>query len=289
MTDCLIIGGDGLIGGRLARHLAGSGGDIKVTTRRPNADGARRIHLDLSHPSDTWPAPLRADVWVICAAISRFADCRADPVASRRINIEAPEALARIAFDQGAHVVFLSTNQVFDGRTACRAAEDTTCPESLYGKQKAAAEGTLQALGGALTILRMTKIIDPDWPLINGWVERFDRGLPVQPYADMTLAPVAIEDATEALAAIVGERRSGIFQISGPRDITYADAARHIADRLGAPTGLIQKSSAAAAGVPASERPLHTALDARRLESEFGLHVAAAGDVLDRVYGLATR
>jgi len=77
--------------------------------------------------------------WVIhCAALSRAADCQADPAAARRLNVAAAAHLAALAADCG--FIFFSSDLVFDGRKGGYVESDPPNPLHLYGETKAAAE-----------------------------------------------------------------------------------------------------------------------------------------------------
>jgi dTDP-4-dehydrorhamnose reductase len=77
--------------------------------------------------------------WVIhCAALSRPADCQADPTAARRLNVEAAAHLAALAAEGG--FVFFSSDLVFDGRKGGYVESDPPNPLHVYGETKAAAE-----------------------------------------------------------------------------------------------------------------------------------------------------
>ena len=68
-----------------------------------------------------------------------------------------------------------------------------------------------------------------------------------------------------------GALSAGIVQVSALRDISYAEAARHLARRIEAAQELVQPALASEAGVPSEERPANTTLDTTRLRSELGL------------------
>jgi dTDP-4-dehydrorhamnose reductase len=81
---------------------------------------------------------------------------------------------------------------------------------------------------------------------------------------------------------LIGEGRfSGIFQVSGDRDISYADLARHLARRLEADPDLVQPTTSVAAGVEMEHLPRHTTLDASRLQESFGLGPPGLATLLD--------
>jgi dTDP-4-dehydrorhamnose reductase len=105
----------------------------------------------------------------------------------------------------------------------------------------------------------------------------------------MTLAPAPIEGVAHAIAALMSERASGIFQLTGPRDVTYADAARFLADRRGADPSLVATGRVVDARLPAGAAPPHTTLDSSALRERYGIAIPDAWDVLDAVARTAPR
>ncbi len=268
----LVIGGDGTVGRALGAALVRRGDHVFATTRhadRAHAEG--RPLLDLAEPEvSNLPT---AEVAFLCAALTRYAVCRNQPDFAHRINVDNTVVLARALLDRGARLIFLSTSAVFNGRAPQRRADAATSPVSEYGRTKAAAETALSALGGAVTIVRLTKVLVPGFPLFAGWCDALARGSPIGAFADMRLAPVGIDHVTVALAAIVDSGAGGIFQVSATRDITYLEAAQHLARRLSAPAELVHSKMAAAQSIPAEERPDFTSMDASRLAELTGLPV----------------
>ncbi len=285
-NNVLIIGGDSLIGGTLADRLSGLGRDVTVTTRRESANAASRIALDLSHQPDTWPAMPDAGVWVICAAVTKPSNCRASPEESFRINVEAIGHLAQAAARANARVIFLSTNQVFDGTVPHRRADDKHCPITEYGRQKAAAEDRVLDASADFSVVRLTKVLEPGFDLMKGWIRDLGQGREISPFSDMVMAPVALDTAVNVLVTIMDKRASGIFQVSGPEDISYADAASHLALRLGAAPALVHPIRGGVSILLPEETPRHTTLDTDRLTEETNIRFPDAFDVLDHVYQL---
>jgi dTDP-4-dehydrorhamnose reductase len=69
------------------------------------------------------------------------------------------------------------------------------------------------------------------------------------------------------------DRRIGVYQLTGPRDVSYADVGRFIADRLGVDSKLVAETSALAAGLPEGATPRHTTLDSSALRERYDLQV----------------
>lgn len=72
-------------------------------------------------------------------------------------------------------------------------------------------------------------------------------------------------------------------------DISYADAAWHVARRLGKSSDLVQACSAADLGIRAEEVTAYTSLDTNRLSREYGFAALEARAVIDAIFGLAVK
>jgi dTDP-4-dehydrorhamnose reductase len=279
----LIIGGDSEIGAVARQRLGASGAAVLSTTRRTSGD-ASRIPLDLATPPDAWPVPPGLESACLCAAIARLGDCAADPIGSARINVEHSVALVERLVGRGIHVLFLSTNQVFDGDTPHVSAETPTAAVSEYGRQKARTEAALLALqrqGAPIGILRLAKVVSPGIALLRGWAEALKAGRPIQAFADMMMAPTPVALAAAAIEALMRTRAQGIYQLSGPQDVSYAEIGRHIAERVGAPSSLVEPITAASAGMPPGITPRHSTMDSSLLAQRFGLCVPGPWPVID--------
>lgn len=273
MSDAawLVVGADGGIGRPLLARLRADGRSAVGTTRRAGGDG---LHLDLGSDPDSWQLPDRVAVAYLCAAVTSIDACRRDPGGTRAMNVDRTLALASQLRERGAHVVFLSTNQVFDGAVSFRGEGDAVCPLTEYGRQKAGAEASLLAAGGA-TVVRFTKVVPPDWPLIGKWREALSRGEAVEAFGDMVLSPVPLGRAVGALARVGDKRPGGVFHVSGAEDVSYAELARRLAVVVGADPGLVREVSCRERGIPAEAAPAHTVLSTERLRRELGMEAPA--------------
>ena len=194
--------------------------------------------------------------------------------------------LARKLSEVGAFVIFPSTSLVFDGSVPLRKATDETCPLTEYGRQKAMAEAQLQSHNGLLAVVRLTKVLWPDMPLLKEWVQLLTEGEPIHPFSNMVVAPLSIDFAVDVLALISKNRAPGITQASGPRDISYDDVARHIATRVGASQDLVQPVTADQAGIDIEAIPPNTTLDTTRLRLEYHKEPPNVWSTLDSVLSL---
>ena len=253
----------------MAIAAASAGGEVWQTTRRRDRVGGRRLFLDLveSPASPELSAPPQVDVAVFCGAVTSMQACAENPESSRRVNVTATSALARRLADVGSFVVFLSSNQVFNGRTPFAKATDPVDPQTEYGRQKVETENEFLELGESAAVLRLSKVLTADQPVIRGWIEDLRQGRAVEAFDDMVLAPVAMSVAVGALLRIVSHRSHGITQLSAASDITYAEVARFLAEQLNAPLSRARSVSHRERGIDFA--PAHTTLDGSRIAADF--------------------
>jgi len=286
----LLVGGDSEIGKIAAAQL---GARAVATTRRPRGASDKRIVLDLAEdPHHRFEPPAGVTSACILAAVARLGDCARDPAGSARVNVDGTLALADRLIARGVHVLFISSDKVFDGSIPQVPADAPTAPASEYGRQKARAEAELRehmTRGAPVAILRLAKVVSPATPLLRDWTAALTAKKPIRAFHDLTMAPVAAATVVRAIAALMEARARGVFQLSGPRDVTYLDAGFFLAERLGADRSLVLRASLAETNPPAGAGPPHTTLDSRALAARYGIAVPDAFEVLASVLGNSSR
>lgn len=119
-----------------------------VTLARRGAD----LCCDIADPAALAAAlaAARADHVVHLAAMSRIATCAGDAAGARAVNATAA---AEIAARFGPRLLYVSTDLVFDGRSAPYGPLDAVGPLSAYGQSKAEGEERVLAAGGRVVRL----------------------------------------------------------------------------------------------------------------------------------------
>jgi dTDP-4-dehydrorhamnose reductase len=282
----LLVGGDSEIGSATFRHLKAAGKAVAATTRRPERAGSARPLLDLAADLGAFePAP-ETSAACILAATARLADCAADPAGSSHINVLQTLALAERLAARSIYVLFLSTNQVFDASVAHVRADAPACPVSQYGRQKARAEAALRErmlAGAPIGILRLAKVVSATMPLLRGWARALSAGEPIRAFHDMPMAPIPTTLVSAAIAALLESRAPGVFQLTGPQDVSYADVAHRLARQIDADPALVGAVGAIEAGMPEGSAPRHTTLDSSAMRDRFGIVAPGPWRVLDPI------
>ena len=133
VARAIITGAAGLIGQYLVKTAPRWAPDWDV-------QGLSRADLDLTDRANverTWQS-IKPSAVIHCAALSRTKDCEQDPEQARRINVEATAHLAQLS--QDIPFIFLSSGEVFDGKTGWYSEADEPNPINVYGQTKLEAE-----------------------------------------------------------------------------------------------------------------------------------------------------
>ena len=261
MHRILVIGGESHLGVAIGAAHARRGDHVTLTTRRL-APAPRKLFLDLGSLPERWTPPAQTTVAYLCAGITSIAQCEQQPKDTARINVHGTTQVCRILSRAGVFIVFFSTNLVFDGEIPGVNINAPTCPRCEYGRQKSAVEAALQSEDIPALVVRLTKVIQPSHDLLNAWSLALKRGEPIAPFSDMPMAPISLQSAVDASIAVADRKFRGIIHVSARRDITYLEAARHLALRLGVAEELIRPRSARDSLPSNGFIPRHTTLAA---------------------------
>lgn len=97
------------------------------------------------------------DILLNCAAFTRVDDCETEKELACKVNVEGPGNLAVAAKNQGAQLIHISTDYVFDGRKRAPAPyteKDEPNPIAYYGVTKLAGEEAIRRITDNHIILR---------------------------------------------------------------------------------------------------------------------------------------
>jgi len=280
----LIIGVDSTIGKKYASLLEKSGQRYYGTTRRQDKTTANIWHLDLEKDNSEWNPPDNTSAVILFASITSLESCRNNRELCWRINYDSIVSLAEKLVDQGLFVIFPSTNLVYDGTIPFRMSTDKPCPKTEYGNLKASVEKKLLSMGKAVSVVRMSKVLYPGFPLFKSWLSELKAGHNIFPFSDMVMSPVPINLVCMIFREIADRRLSGIFQISGSQDLSYADAINYLAKEKGYNTNLIHPQSYNNSGQEFEHIPQNTTLDMSRISNDLDIKTPDVWETLTLMY-----
>jgi dTDP-4-dehydrorhamnose reductase len=265
----LVVGSDGLIGSAVMEGLRARGAGVTGTTRRVDQEGTQ---WDLAR--EGIPEALvdrEFDLVVIAAGVTTLEACESDPQAARTVNVERPLEICRRWGRSGTRVVGLSTSLVFDGETQFPEPTDATRPVTEYGRQKESMEDSMLREGTNVVILRLTKVVSPDWSRLVEWRGRLSRGLTVPAFSDTGFSPVLLSDVVSSILTLSVCSGNDVVHLSARDEISYFDFAESIRQSRGL-EGKVKPISALGSRAFRRYATLGTAT---QLESLPGAHLTA--------------
>lgn len=245
--------------------LTGAAGQVGLELADAFADhevvALDRAALDVGDRDQVWAAVTAAgpDAVVHAAAWTDVDGCEDDPDRAFRVNAIGTRHVADAARAVGAHVCYLSTDYVFDGRASAPYREwDATEPLSVYGRSKLGGE---RELFPGSTVVRTSWVCGRHGRNIVKTVLRLaaehDR---LRFVDDQRGSPTFTADLAPAIRRLVVERRPGTFHVTNQGDATWYELARGVLEAAGGDPGRVDPITAAELGQHAA-RPAYSVLD----------------------------
>ena len=232
----LIIGGDSVVG----RYLRDENPDYFYTSRKENSEA---IYFEKAI------VEYKISTVIILASITSIKQCELQPELTLLVNVQRTKLLLEKVNKLGCFVVFISTNHVFDCKSAYSVWDGIKSPCSNYGQQKLQVENYIVENNFNASIIRPSKIIHRPYSLIESMIESLNKKQVFNAFNDHYFAPISIQFFSTLLKLIIQNKKKGIFQISGKSDLSYYVFLRMLASKLDLNSSLITPVSALSKGV----------------------------------------
>lgn len=230
-SKIVVIGASGFIGQSLCSSFEASGIEVERYSRRV-ANG--HCYLDLEDPrSFSTLGRIKDQVVVFLAAKTNLAKCQQYPENAQKVNVENTILLIDILQKQNNFIVFASTNLVFGSKKSSFPLDSCYAPEGIYSEGKVQIEEYLSSnLPSRSAIVRLSKVLSKETPLIKNWIEQLKTKQTLTPFLDHYLAPIWLADVVGLFKTIALLRCAGVFQLSGAEDVSYASFVEGLADLM---------------------------------------------------------
>ncbi|MBV8475600.1 MAG: dTDP-4-dehydrorhamnose reductase [Acidobacteria bacterium] len=266
-----IIGASGLLGKYLVRDwkrdavIALSSKDVDIRQRQQVRGILERY---------------RPESIVLAAAYTDVDGCEANPELAFSINATGALNVAEAAKEYGAHLLFLSTDYVFDGtKSAPYETNDPRNPQSVYGRSKAEAEiGILRLLSDAC-IVRTSWLFGTTGKCFPETILRLarDRTM-IDVVNDQRGAPTYARHLAHAIIDLAHKRCHGIIHASNAGDCSWFEFASEIIRISGAAT-VIRPTTTELFPRPA-KRPTYSVLSPKSLQ-RYGIEMPTWKEALE--------
>ena len=227
-----------------------------------------RTELDIADSESVALALKLHRPWAVinAAGYTRIDGAETEPERCMRENAAGPAILAGECAARKIALVSFSSDFVFDGRQDRPYREgDIVGPVNVYGTSKAEAEREVLVRHPEALIIRTSAFFSP-WDERN-FVARalaaLRGGRLFAAPDDLTLTPSYVPDLVGATLDLLIDREGGIWHLSNPEPVTWAELARQVGTRSGFDERHVIGKPAAAFGLIAP-RPAFSALTSDR-------------------------
>jgi dTDP-4-dehydrorhamnose reductase len=126
-------------------------------------------------------------------------------------------------------------------------------------------------LDGNTAVLRLTKVMGPEMPLLKRWHEELTAGKVITAFHDTTIAPIAVTFAARMIHEIISRRTEGIFHASGDEDLPYTALAEELIRAMNLGPEMVEAREGRVPGHPSEDSPRYTTLDMSGEREVFGI------------------
>ncbi len=265
----VVTGATGYLGTRLV-HLLAERAEVHAVGRAEGVDVTDRVGVHAALRE------LEPDAVIHAAA----ANPGRPPEQFDPVNRLGTTAVAESCGARRVRLVHVSTDVVFDGRSAPYTDDATTAPINDYGRSKAAAEEAVAMLAPGSAIVRTSLIYGVHAPdrSTAGFIERLQSGGELRLFEDVLRQPVFVDALAGALITLAIERTdvAGTLNVAGSQVLDRASFGRRMLQYWGIDGG-DRVVDASAADLP--DVPLDLRLTLHRARS-LGLPCPSVDEVL---------
>jgi len=224
---------------RMRTLITGAKGQLgqALHARLPHAVGADLPEVDITSTDSVEAtfATARPELVIHCAAMTDVDGAARDPEAAYRINGVGAQTVALAAARANAALVYISTNEVFDGEKGTPYFEfDAPHPINAYGQSKYSGEWFVQHLTHKFYIVRIAWLAAPGGRNFIHRIQQLadERGM-LRVVTNEVANPTFVGDLADALLALTQTERYGIYHLTNTGYCSRYDYARKILELTG--------------------------------------------------------
>ena len=275
-TNILITGANGQLGHEMRNVLSG---DQRFNVIYTDVAGDNIVTLDITNEAAVNQMVTDNGIHIIvnCAAYTAVDAAEDNEPLAARLNAEAVGILARVAKHNGAHMVHVSTDYVFDGQGCIPYTEDMpTSPQTAYGRTKLDGERQLlNILGNEAIILRTAWLYSPYGKNFVKTMLTLGQSKPaLKVVFDQVGSPTCAADLARAIITVItaDEWHPGIYHYSNEGIISWYDFTKAI-HRLAGITNCDVQPCHSDEFPAKAHRPAYSVLDKTKFKTTFGVNV----------------
>jgi dTDP-4-dehydrorhamnose reductase len=248
MRRLAITGAGGFVAGSVIHQASGEWEIHALSGKEPLArrKGLLWHTLDLKQPEAVKNAltSIAPDVVIHAAAVADIDLCERQPELARTLNVTLTQAVADSCGRLGARLIYLSSDNVFDGERGNYSESDPPKSINEYARTKVAAEEISAGVAGSV-IVRLALVMG--FGPLGGGNSFLERTIPML-RAGQTInvppeeirTPIDVLTLGQALLELAANAFHGPIHLAGSDALDRVTLTRRIAERFGYSPGLVQ-------------------------------------------------
>ena len=239
MQRVIIAGCNGLLGQKLVRRFMDAftvcGIDLPDQSFVSDVD-FEYTSLDITDPAAvlTYSTKNPSSFILNAAAFTNVDAAEEQQKLCRQVNVVGMQNLIDAARKTGAHLVHISTDYVFDGKSGPYRETDPVHPGGYYAQTKLAGEKLLQESDISWTILRTMVVYGKGENLrpnfVTWLIDMLRAGKSVKIVTDQIGNVTLADDLAQAVFLAVQKKARGIFHVAGADILSRFEFTRLVAD-----------------------------------------------------------
>ena len=263
----LVIGASGQVGYALMERAKEK--NIEVYGTRFKQQGSMLYKLDIRNKGEVKSLinGLQPTHIILTSALGNAELCETDKKLCYAINVEGTKNVSEACKEIDAHLTYISSDYIFDGKEGPYTEEETSNPINEYGKAKNESESIINSLEKYI-IIRTTNIYSYGHDkknFIAGLIEKTKNNQEFKVPEDQIGTPILASELARANIELIERGFNGTINIVGPDLVNRVEWCKRIASELKLNDKLIK-------GVKTSElnqkakRPMNAGLKTDKLE-----------------------
>lgn len=213
----------------------------------------KHFHLDLLNRDEIRKVLefVKPGVIIHLAAVTHIDRCEKDKILGKKgktwkINVEGTREIAEYCAKHKIHLIFLSTECVFDGKQKYFSEDSIKNPINWYGVTKSEAEDLLLASGAPVTIIRSVVAYhknDSGKTIYGKILNDLKTKKNISAVKDQLFTPTHTYDIVKAINKVIENKLLGIYHVAAKKSLSPYDFALLIAGKNKYSRNLVKKTT----------------------------------------------
>jgi|TARA_B100001964_G_scaffold219228_1_gene261132 dTDP-4-dehydrorhamnose reductase len=248
MLKLLVTGGSGLLGNEVIKLGVERGHQIHSIYNEHKINEGNPIQLDLieSNKIQKIVSNLKPDAIIHTAAYTDVDGCEVNKNYAWKANAEVLKTLTSTSDTFDTHLIYVSSDYVFDGENGNYSETDTPNPISYYGYTKLMGEKYVQEISTKWCIARTSVIYGRGFEyklnFATWMIQELLKERQVKLLLDQFVSPTMNRNLAEMLLEIAERKITGIVHTSGATKVSRNEFGIKLSEKLNLDKNLVKSS-----------------------------------------------